>query len=92
MLTAKECQEKIEYAIEEFGRYNYYDKGAAEVIDMNVLIERTEDMSAQQVIDLLLEVLKHKHGEEFVRYFVCMIDDREDFDTILENSKLGVYY
>jgi len=92
MLTAKECQEKIEEALKKFGEYNYYDKGAEEVISMDVVAEKMKDMSTQQVIDLLLDVLKYKHGEEFVRCCIYRIDDREDFDTILENSALGAYY
>lgn len=77
-ITAQECCNQIDKALKVFGEYNYYDKGPYEVMDMRKIMKRFNAMPATEVRDVLLEVMKHPHGEKFATVVLDNSQGRSD--------------
>ena len=74
MITAKGIIKDLEEALEQFGTYNYYDKGVDEVFDYHPIVSELEKMSAKDAGALMVEVGKHKHGPHLVNTLASDLD------------------
>jgi hypothetical protein len=92
MITAQDCIDAIDIALIKFGTYSYYDKGAHEVMDIDAIEEQMKDMSASQIADVLADVRKHKHGEEFVQTMMCNLDTRDDLNDLYADERVSDLY
>lgn len=77
-ITAQECCNQIDEALKLFGEYSYYDKGPYDVMDMRKIMNRFNKMPATEVRDVLLEVMKHPHGEKFATVVLDNSQGRSD--------------
>lgn len=85
-MLPKEVLEKLDVALEQFGTYNYYDKGVDEVFDADGAIAHVKTLSSTAAITFLLELAKHKHGEHLVCHMVLCCDtdtDEKWFDEVV---------
>jgi|GEM_PF-2943749 len=79
MITSKEIVQEIKTAIQMFGEYTYHDKGAYEVMDLSGIKKRMDDMTAEQIIQVLTEVqLAKVDSQIFIRDMVSCFDSDED--------------
>lgn len=88
MLTVNEVKREIDKAIKNFGEYNYYDKGPHEVMPLDVLLNKTKDMTGKEIADLLVEVRKHKYGDEFVSKVFVNLQEREDMEDLYNDARI----
>ncbi len=86
MITSEQIIIEINEALEQFGSYNYHDKGAEEVMDLYAIFNDLKTMNPEEVIKVLTEVkINHKDPNPFL----------EDIMTRLgnwNNSKLNTLY
>lgn len=87
MLTAEECIRQIKEARKLFGTYTWDDKGPREVMDMPAIMNEFNSMSATEVRDILIKVMKYKHGYLFCSEVLASSQARSDEDFgILEEA------
>lgn len=85
----------IRAAINQFGKYHYYDKGASEVMFVDVYVEDFIDMDMQDVQEVLLKVLSYEHGKPFCQCAVVSLDDKvsnEQWDELMNHPKIADLY
>lgn len=94
MVVAQECIDAIKFALAEFGRYNYYDKGAEEVMEVRPFASKFRNMSAKDAADVLVEVANHEHGSKFVSSVLNYLQDAPDafFDELMSREELSDLY
>lgn len=93
MITSKEIEVEIKKALKQFGEYSYLDKGPDEVMDMDAICKRTEDMSAKQIADVLAEVRKDKEfGDRFVETILYNLQDRDGMDDLYSDRRVSDLY
>ena len=86
-ITAQDCCNQIDESLEMFGRYSYYDQGPRETMNMAAIMAELNAMSAVEVRDLLIEVMKHPHGKVFVSHVIYQSQERPDEEfEILEQA------
>lgn len=84
----------INYALRMFGEYHYYDKGASEVMDCRKWKHILSKMPANDVADILIDVLKNEHGQPFVCDVVVRFDDSDEqyWDILMSHEQLAKFY
>lgn len=83
---------ELDEAIEKFGIYSYQDKGASEIINLEPLEEELNSLSTQEVIDVLKYLLdNHQDSKRLVEELISSLDQREDFDDILDGDERFEY-
>jgi len=88
----KKILNELDEAIKKFGIYSYQDKGASEVINLEPLEEELNSLSTQEVIDVLKYLLdNHQDSERLVEELISSLDQREDFDDILDGDERFEY-
>ena len=92
MITAEEINVLIQEGIRKFGEHNYFDKGPHESMDFPAIKERFDDMTPQQVADVLAEVRDVKYGEDFVRSMICELDTEDRMDPIYADERICDLY
>lgn len=85
----------VDRAIAEYGEYTYTDKGTSEVIDVDPIIARLEEMNAATIRALLVEFIETKGerlAEPLASSLVHGLDLRPDFDDIVDHDLIGPLY
>lgn len=83
-------------AKDKFGSYPYYDKGASEVIDVNVLVRELKKLP----IDKMIAELKHLGARSdcpldpsvLLRDILGSLDDDEKYASLFEDPEIAEYY
>ncbi len=85
---AKKYVADIKKALKRFGEYNYYDKGASEVMDMRQIGNELGQLTVADVAETLKLVKDGftEHYEPFVRACVSNLDSWPGFDELLEKN------
>ena len=96
MITAEVIRVGIQTALKQFGSYSYFDKGPEEVMDLDAIVEAAKDTPAKELSDVLYDVRKFHHlsdkaGEVFVTSFLACIQDREDFEQVVDSRLSDLY-
>lgn len=96
MITAERCIKEIESAMKKYGEYNYFDKGASEVMDMDFVCTFFADMTPKQLADVLAEVRaydkEHEAGHIFVREVLGMLDSDDKWASLYEDERISDLY
>lgn len=84
----------INYGLKMFGEYNYYDKGASASMDCGRWKHLLSKMPADEVAEILIEVLKFEHGRPFVSDVVVRFDDIDEqyWETLMSYKQLAKFY
>jgi len=85
MITSIEIITAIKLALKEFGEYTYYDKGAAEVMDIPAIVERLKLMTNAEIVAVLGEL--DKVESEVVDTGPCLSDICYAFDDWTETER-----
>lgn len=82
--TAGECQATIRTALQRFGSYAYYDKGAHEVIDLDPLVARFRAAGGAVTGLVLTELLRlePKAGSAFASAVISSLDDMPEAEFL----------
>ena len=93
-MDSKTIIKDIKTALDQFGTYTYYDKGAEEVMDMYSYLNKASKMDADELAKILLEVLDYEHGSQFVSCLLCDLDFMPDdyWDKLMEFPQLEELY
>ena len=59
MITAKDIMAKLDEGLKMFGEYTYHDKGATEIMDVNIITLKLKELPNEDIITILKEVEKH---------------------------------
>jgi hypothetical protein len=79
---------ELDNAIKRFGVYTYHDKGASEIMELVTIDKELNDLSTQEVIDVLKYLLdNHQDSKVLVDDLVQNLDHREDFEDILDSDE-----
>lgn len=96
MITAKEIIQEIKTALKQFGEYTYHDKGAHEVMDLSSIKQKMDDMTAEQIIQVLKEVQDNETVStkpflvDLIGNFDSEVTDRAD--ELFESELFAEYY
>lgn len=98
-ITAKEIITLIKSALKEFGEYDYQDKGAREVMDIDPIVTRLLlYKTAKEVLEVLTEVEKFEDSEPLLTDVICTMDGSEEtsqvkyLDELFESELFKRYY
>ena len=91
-ITAQEIDSELTAAIKRFGTYSYYDKGAREIMDLDVIVSRLKDTDdVEYVLSVLRQLDKKKRNDCLMTDLVCSLDDwSELFES--DDSVIAKYY
>ena len=84
----------LEIALERFGTYSYYDKGADEVMDINGWMAKLDKLTIKELGTTLSYVLdNHKDSGNLVECIIGCSDHRKenDFDELLDMDERFEY-
>tara|TARA_Y100000389_G_scaffold4207_1_gene4012 strand:+ start:11443 stop:11727 length:285 start_codon:yes stop_codon:yes gene_type:complete len=84
----------LEIALERFGTYSYYDKGADEVMDINGWMTKLDKLTIKELGTTLSYVLdNHKDSGNLVECIIGCSDHREenDFGELLDMDERFQY-
>lgn len=80
-----ECLSELGLALKRFGTYTFDDKGAHEVMDVDVLAEKFRKMSVEDASTVLLALAKSKNhdgrGESLV---ASILNELAEWDELLD--------
>lgn len=93
---------EIDNALSKYGKYTFSDKGPDEVMDIDTLISPFKNMETNEIVKTLKDVLdfyesgSNKDGtysevHNAINTIIHSLDDREDFDEILDSDKRFEY-
>jgi hypothetical protein len=95
-MTKDDIIQDIKKAIEMFGSYTYYDKGAGEVMELDKYVDGIKEMSAKDAIKLLEEVEadEYENTDVFLTDLICDLDDWEgvEADKFFSSDLVGRWY
>lgn len=93
-INATELGAVIEEALRQVGEQDYFAKDASEVIELAPIVERLESMNAIAVNQVLVELSQEKgrYAEPLVHALIHSLDQREDFEQIIDHPLLGPLY
>jgi len=78
---------ELDNAIKKFGSYSYHDKGASEIMELSKIVNDLNSMSTKEVVEVLKYILdNHNDSKILVDELISSLDNREDFDDILEGD------
>lgn len=84
---------KLDIAIKRFGSYSYHDKGASEVMNLLEIESILKVKSAVEISNILKYVLdNHNDATLLVDELLSSLDDRDDFDDILNSDERFMSY
>lgn len=87
-ITAASIKRDIKAAQKEFGKYAYFDKGAREVMDIELYIKEFKKMSTTESARILLEVVKTEAGRVFVGDVLVECQEIQELDDWYERPDL----
>ena len=70
LMTADDIRKKVNDALREFGRYQFGDKGAREVMDLEPIVEHLKTLPAEEARDLLVAVAATKKNGQYCNQLV----------------------
>lgn len=82
-MTAADCLELLQEALERFGTRAYYEQGPHEVLDVPALDAALEALEPAAVGAFLNEVFEHPHGHVLSVALLVGQELRADFDAIV---------
>ena len=92
-----DIMEKIDNAIQQFGVYNFEDKGPWEVMNIKSIKSQLEKLSIKEIANILKEVLdnykNYNHASRLVNTIIGEFDDLEDndFEELLDSDERFEY-
>jgi GTPase involved in cell partitioning and DNA repair len=92
-----EIMNKIDYAIEQFGKYTFDDKGSHEVMDISKIVSKLSKKSIEETANILSEILDNykdeKRSKRVVDDIIGEFDNlpEEDFDRLLNSDERFEY-
>ncbi len=89
MITANEITTKLDEALKRFGTYQFEDKGADEIMDMQEIAEKLKTMTSTQAGQVMKQVASsHDRGQQLINDLVMSLDsmDEEWFEDMLNVS------
>ena len=83
----------INKAVKQFGEYTLYDKGAHEIMALQEWVPTIKALE-DQAVTCLREVLKHEHGDLFIREFLQTLEPIQEpwVDKIFQDEILSEYF
>ena len=80
-----ECLTELGLALKRFGTYSFDDKGAEEVMDVEVLAEKFRKMSVEDASTVLLALAKSKkHGGRGESLVASILNELAEWDELLD--------
>lgn len=73
-MTHAQVFKELDEALEEFGRYSYYDKGPDEVMDTSPMVIYLKTLSGVDAGKWLKGLCTHKHGERLRDHLAGYLD------------------
>jgi hypothetical protein len=95
-VTADDIRAEVKKALKEFGRYQFGDKGAREVMFLEPILTHLKSLTAEDARALLEDVAKSKEPmcARLVQDLVSDLDRQPDewFNTLMESDLLVKMY
>jgi hypothetical protein len=74
----KKLLKEMRFALREFGRYNYYDKGPSEVMDIARIAGELKAMTASDARKVLVALRATDAGEVLAECLESAVDDADE--------------